>query len=283
MVFPDANTEMIAILGHPVDHSLSPIIHNTALQRQGLNYIYLAVDLVPERVSEAIRGLSALGFAGANVTIPHKQAVLSHMDDLSDAAGAIRAVNTIVCKEGRLYGDNTDIEGFLAPLRDMKLHGAPMTLLGAGGAARAAAYGLLRDYCPNPLTLVARRTSQAEILVRDFANFGGCLEVCDFDSASKFIRNSRLIVNSTPIGMYPNVQETPWKQKEDFTPEQIVYDLVYRPHRTRLLQDAAERGAMTIGGLTMLIEQAAASYRQWTNREMPVGTVRDTLAKLFTD
>ncbi|MCY3630591.1 MAG: shikimate dehydrogenase [Bacteroidota bacterium] len=282
MVFPDATTGIIAILGHPIYYSLSPVIHNTALQQQGLNYVYVAIDLAPDRVPQAVRGLNALGFAGANVTIPHKQAVLPHMDSLSDTARAIGAVNTIVCKENQLYGDNTDIEGFLAPLKDLELHGAPMTLLGAGGAARAAAYGLLRDYSPNPLTLVARRVGQAENLANDFSAFGAHLEVCDFDSASRYIRESRLIVNCTPIGMYPNVQETPWEQKEDFVPGQIVYDLVYRPYRTRLLQEAANRGSVTIGGLTMLIEQAAAAYRQWTDREMPVDVVHDTLAKLFT-
>ena len=281
MGFPNVKTRMIAILGFPVHHSFSPIIHNTAFQHQGLNFVYLAVGLAPDKLAHAVHGLSALGFVGANVTIPHKQAVLPYMDHLSEAARAIGAVNTIVCKNDRLYGDNTDIEGFLAPLRDLELNGTPMTILGAGGAARAAAYGLLRDYNPNPLTLVARRPVQAEKLVHDFVEFSSQLEVSDFESASTSIKKSRLIVNSTPVGMHPNVHETPWEKKEDFSSDQIIYDLVYRPRRTRLLQETELCGASTVGGLGMLIEQAAASYRQWTDREMPIGVVRDALAELF--
>ncbi len=281
MVFPDAKTRVIAIFGHPVHHSLSPVIHNTAFQQQELNYVYVAINLLPDRVSKAIQAMNAFGFAGANVTIPHKETVLPYMDSLSDTAKAIGAVNTIVCKGDHLHGDNTDSEGFLAPLKDLDLQGTPITLLGAGGAARAAAYALLRDYSPNPLTLVARRIRQAEKLANDFSSWGDHLEICDFNSASKYLRKSKLIINCTPIGMYPNGAETPWEQKEDFSSGQIVYDLVYRPHRTRLLQEAADRGSMTIGGLTMFIEQAAAAYRQWTSREMPIDVVRNTLSKLF--
>ncbi len=279
--FPDVKTRMIAILGHPVHHSFSPVIHNTAFQHQGLNFVYLAVDLAPERLSQALHGLSALGFAGANVTIPHKQAVLPYMDCLSESAKMTGAVNTIVCKDDQLYGDNTDVEGFMAPLRDIKLQEMPMTLLGAGGAARAAAYALIKYYNPKPLTLVARRARQAEQLVNDFAQYSLQLDVSDFESASKCIQKSRMVVNSTPVGMHPQIHQTPWDRKSDFSSDQIVYDLIYRPARTQLLQDAESRGAMVIGGLTMLIEQAAAAYRQWTGREMPLTVVRSTMEDLF--
>lgn len=283
MVFPDAKTGIIAVLGYPVRHSYSPLIHNTALQHQGLNYTYLAVDLPPSRLYQALHGLIALGFVGVNVTIPHKEAVLPYMDELSDAAREIGAVNTIVCKEGHLYGDNTDIEGFLAPLKAFDLRATPMTILGAGGAARAAAYGLLGEYHPRPLTLIARRVDQAEKLADDFASMGCRIEVCDFASASAIIRESRLIVNSTPIGMYPNISDTPWEQEEDFSSGQIIYDLVYRPNSTRLLREAELREATTIGGLAMFIEQAAVAYRQWTDLDMPREVVRDVLAQVFRD
>ncbi len=283
MIFPDTQTKMIGILGHPVDHSLSPTIHNAALQHQGLNFVYVAMDVSPENLSKAVQGLSILGFAGANVTIPHKRSVRSHLDHLTEAAQMIGAVNTIVCNGGELLGDNTDMEGFLAPLRDLELRGKPMALLGAGGAARAAAYGLLREYNPQPLTIVARRTHQAERLLRDFGTFGDQIEISDFESASNQIRESQLVVNTTPVGMYPNVEETPWRQKEYFSAGQIVYDLIYRPAKTRLLQEAERSGAAVIGGLAMLIEQAAASYRQWTGQEMSIGVVRDVLSQLFED
>ncbi|MDE2826881.1 MAG: shikimate dehydrogenase [Bacteroidota bacterium] len=283
MIFPDAKTKMIAILGHPVRHSFSPIIHNTALRHQGLNFVYLAADVLPSSLSQALQGLSALGFAGANVTIPHKEAVLPYMDSLTSAAKAVGAVNTIVCKGDKLYGDNTDIEGFLSPLRGMEIKAKPMVLLGAGGAARAAAYGLLRHYRPRPLTVVARRIGQAEQLVKDLARFRGDgeLNVSDFASAAVHIRNSQLIVNSTPVGMHPNTRETPWEHVEDFSSGQVVYDLVYRPNRTRFLEDAESRGATVIGGLAMLVEQAAAAYRQWTDQDLPIEVVYSTLRSLL--
>ena len=279
MAFPDVNTKIIVILGSPLDHTLSPFIHNTAFQYQGLNFVYLAVNLSSQQLAKALGGLSALGFAGANVTIPYKKDVLPYMDHLSDSARSIGAVNTIVCKKGHLYGDNTDIEGFLVPLQGLELQKMPMAVFGAGGAARAVVYGLLKEYNPEPLTLIARRVDQAEKLANDFASFGGQLEVSDFESASKSVRESRLIVNATPSGMYPHMEDTPWKQVQDFSTGQIVYDLVYRPDRTRLLRDADTRGAITIGGLTMLVEQAAAAYRQWTEQDMPVAVVYESLVQ----
>lgn len=274
---------MIAILGHPVRHSFSPIIHNTALRHQGLNFVYVAADVLPNSLPQALQGLFALGFAGANVTLPHKEAVLPYMDSLTSAARAVGAVNTIVCKGGQLYGDNTDVEGFLSPLRGMEITGKPMVLLGAGGAARAVAYGLLKHYRPCPLTVVARRVEQANKLVKDLAKFSGDgeLNVTDFASAAMHVRNSQLIVNSTPVGMHPNTRETPWEQLEDFSSGQVVYDLVYRPSRTRLLEDAESRGATVIGGLTMLVEQAAAAYRQWTDQDLPIEVVNSTLRGLL--
>lgn len=279
MAFPNVQTKVVVILGSPLEHSLSPFIHNTAFQHQGLNFVYLAASFPEQRLQEALHGLSALGFAGANVTIPYKQAVLPYMDHLSEPARAIGAVNTIICKNDQIYGDNTDIEGFLSPLRDLELQRMPMVVLGAGGSARAVVYGLLKEYTPNPLTLVARRVRQAEKLAADLASFGGKIEICDFASASKSIQDSRLIVNTTPLGMYPHVENTPWKQPQDFSPGQIVYDLVYLPNPTRLIQEAGRRGASTIGGLTMLVEQAASAYRQWTEQDMPVAFVRESLTR----
>ncbi|MDE2732303.1 MAG: shikimate dehydrogenase [Bacteroidota bacterium] len=276
----DAETRMVAILGCPVRHSLSPLIHNLSFRHQGLNLRYVALKVAPADLRAAVRGLPAMGFLGANVTIPHKAAVLELMDSLSKAAGAARAVNTIVCRSGNLFGDNTDIAGFLSPLSEYRLHGTRMVILGAGGAARAAAYGLLMSHAPDELYLAARRITQAEALAADLAAHDrtGALACVPINEAGGYVRSARLIVNTTPVGMDPRHDATPWHATDDFNSDQVVYDLVYRPLETRLLREARQAGATVIGGLEMFVQQAAAAYVQWTNRTMDVVAVRAALA-----
>ena len=275
---------MVALLGDPVEHSLSPLIHNTAFAAQGLNFAFAALPVSRERIEDAVRGLSALHFVGAGVTIPHKQAVLSCLDEWSPRARAVGAANLIVCRpDGSLLGDNTDVTGFLSPLLPFgdRLRDVEMAVLGAGGAARAVAYALLDTFRPRRLALVARTPSRAEALVADLAGFDerGALEVHDAASARLAVRNAHLVVNTTPVGMYPAVDASPWPDAADFGEGHIVYDIVYIPEETRLLADAARRGATVIGGLDMLVEQAAAAYVQWTGRTMPVEAVKDALRK----
>ncbi len=278
----DAETQVVTLLGHPVEHSLSPTIHNTAFQAQGVNAIYVATPVRPEVLADGVAGLRALQFLGANVTVPHKEAVRPLLDDVSERAAAVGAVNTIVRDNDTLRGDNTDVEGFLTPLRDTvgdSLAGAPMVIFGAGGAARAVVYGLLDHYAPERLTLVARRPEQAEALAADLEGYDpqDALRTATFDDATTAVRESRLLVNATPVGMSPNTDATPWPDADDFGTDQVAYDLVYTPEDTRFLQDASARGATPIGGLDMLVEQAAASYRQWTGREMPRDIVYEAL------
>jgi len=284
----DAKTRLVGLLGYPVAHSLSPLIHNTAFRAQGLSWIYVALTVAPSDVAEAVAGLKALGFVGSNVTVPHKQAVLPLMDELSPEAQAVGAVNTIVCRREAgavtLYGDNTDVEGFLAPLHPLAgtLHEAPMLIFGAGGAARAVAFALLRAYQPQRLTLAARTPAKAERLVQDLAPYDptGALHVVPLAEARSAVQQSRLLVNATPVGMHPHVEATPWPDAAAFSDGQLVYDLIYKPEQTRLLRDAAARGARTLGGLDMLICQAAASYAEWTGQAMPVDLVRKTLREV---
>ncbi len=286
----DAATRVVTLLGHPVAHSRSPRMHNAAFRAQGLNYVYVAADVAPPELPAAVAGLRALGHVGANVTIPHKQAVRSLLDEVSERAAAIGAVNTIVrigaagdAERGaaRLRGDNTDGLGFLAPLAPHaeRLRGAEVVVFGAGGAARAAAYALLGTCAPARLTLAARRPPQAEALAADLSSHDtrGALTACALADAGPHVRRSALVVNATPAGMHPHVEGTPWPEAGDFSARQIVYDLVYTPAETRLLRAAAARGATPLGGLEMLIGQAAESYRQWTGRAMPLDAVRRAL------
>ena len=284
----DAETRLTFLLGFPVSHSLSPLIHNAAFQAQGLNRVYLTAPVRPPDLVAAVAGLKALGAAGANVTIPHKAAVLGLADRLSPQAEAIGAVNTLVIQAGEdgppvLYGDNTDVAGFLQPLRACadKLHRTSMLIFGAGGAARAVAYALLTTFQPKRLTLAARTTAKAEALARDLAPHdpAGALRVASLAEAGTDVQEAKLLVNATPLGTTPDVRATPWPRAADFYPGQIAYDLVYNPEKTRFLEEAERAGATVVGGMEMLIGQAAASYVQWTGREMPVEAVRAALQR----
>ncbi len=285
-----ATTRPVALLGDPVAHSFSPLIHNTGFRTQGLDFVYLACRVPKDALPGAIAGLRALGFAGANVTIPHKEAVRPLLDRCTSRAEAIGAVNTIVCRPKaagavELIGDNTDVVGFLEPLQPLtdRLMAAEMVVLGAGGAARAVVYALLTEFRPTRLTIVARTPARGETLAADFAAYDThrALQVVSPDKAAPAVRSARLIVNATPVGMHPHVETSPWPHPEDFGPGQIVYDLVYNPVQTRLLREAAARGATPIDGLRMLIGQADAAYRQWTGHELPREAVRAALQPLF--
>jgi shikimate dehydrogenase len=283
----DARTRLVTLFGYPIAHSLSPLIHNTAFRAQGLNFVYVTAPVRPAELPAAVAGLRALRCAGSNVTIPHKAAVAGLVDDLSPQARAVGAVNTIVCRgldddaPVSLYGDNTDVQGFLEPLAPHRdgLEGGRLVIFGAGGAARAVAYALLTACRPERLTLVARTTGKAERLAADLSPYDptGALQVMPVAEARAAVRAGRLLVNATPLGMHPDEHATPWPTLGDFGPEQVVYDLVYNPERTRLLVEAGSHGAGCIGGLAMLIGQADAAYRQWTGRPMPVEAVRDAL------
>jgi shikimate dehydrogenase len=284
----DAKTRLVTLLGHPISHSLSPIIHNAAFRAQGVNMVYLCLSVPPEGVVETLAGLRAARFVGSNVTIPHKQRVLEAVDDVTDRARAVGAVNTIVCRQAddgktpALLGDNTDVAGFLAPLAgDLgRLEGMPALVFGAGGAARAVIYALLRDTGVSRVWIVARDPAKAERLAVEFATYDrrGALTVLPPAEASAAVRESQLLVNTTPLGMQPDTGSSPWEVGEDFHAGQRVYDLVYNPRETRFLREASARGAKTLGGLPMLIEQAAASYIQWTGLDMPREAVREALA-----
>lgn len=287
----DATTKLVALIGNPVAHSLSHFLHNSAFRAQTLDFAYVTLKVEQDDIPAAVAGLRALGFAGANVTAPHKRAVIPELDEISAQARAVGAVNTIVMKDSsdrvRLEGDNTDVAGFLAPLLEYadRLRGASATILGSGGAARAVAYAVLTTFRPDRLNLVARTPQKAERLAADLAGFDetSALRVVPLReavAARQAVRDSPLVVNATPVGTHPNVGRTPWEYAGDFGDEHVVYDLVYNPQYTRLLREASDQGAATVDGLEMLIGQAAAAYALWTGREMPTDVVRDALQQI---
>ncbi len=265
-----ASTRPVVLLGHPVGHSQSPRLHNAVFGRAGLDLVYLACDVPPARLGDAVAGLRGLNALGANVTIPHKQAIVGLLDDVSDEARALGAVNTITNQQGRLTGHNTDVGGFLDGLGEhtSRVPGSEVLVWGAGGAASAVVYALL-SLRPSRLTLVARRPEQAQALAETMSAYDaeGVLSVARADEIEEAVLAVSLCVNTTPLGMSPYyADQTPWPLAR-FRPGQVIYDLVYTPERTRLLRDAEAAGATPIGGMPMLRGQAARAFGLWTGQK----------------
>jgi len=284
-------TTLVGLIGWPVGHSVSPPMHNAAFAALGLDWCYvpLPVALEPSnRVGEAVCGLRALGLRGANVTVPHKQAVMPYLDRLTPAAQAIGAVNTIrVEADGTLLGDNTDAPGFVADLRDHGVDpaGQRVLVLGAGGSARAVVYGLAAAGS-RAITICNRTLDKANSLAAEMQTlFPTCLILAaDFPGPLAALSAAAdLVVNSTSLGMTPHVDGLPWATDVAFRPSQTVYDLIYNPPQTRLLQKATADGAPAIGGLGMLIWQGAIAFEIWTGSAAPVDVMRRAVTEVFAN
>lgn len=256
----------LGLIGHPLGHSLSPQIHAAAFRSCELDGEYSLFPIPPEDV----QGLESLlarvrsgEVRGLNVTIPHKQNVIPLLDELTPTAESIGAVNTIHLQQGKLVGDNTDAGGFLADLkaflhqRSDYIPGAAL-VLGAGGSARAVVQALLQDGWH--VTIAARRPEQAEELAGRFE----ALRVVEYSDRDLRDVPVKLIVNTTPVGMLPNHDASPWPEKVPFPPDAAVYDLVYNPRKTKLVRAASSQGRPATTGLGMLIEQAALAFEIWT-------------------
>ncbi len=282
----DGATQLVGLLGWPVRHSASPAMHNAAFAALGLNWAYVPLPVAPERVDEAVSGLRGLGLRGANVTVPHKQAVMSFLDELTPAAQTIGAVNTIFVEEGgRLLGDNTDAAGFAADLaaHRVTVAGSTVTLIGAGGSARAVLYALLEARARRVFVL-NRSLDRAQALVDALAH---CADDCElvalqFPDDVEACGWADLVVNCTTLGMSPRTEGLPWVEDVHFGPGRVVYDLVYNPATTRLLRMAAEDGAKAIGGLGMLVWQGALAFQLWTGVMPPVDVMRAAAEEVLT-
>jgi shikimate dehydrogenase len=260
-------------MGWPVSHSRSPRMHNAAYAALGLDWAYVPLPVPPDQVGGAVAGLAALGFAGANVTLPHKQAVMPYLDQLTPAARAAGAVNTIVvCDNGALLGDTTDGYGFL---RDLAEHGieAPRraVVIGSGGAARSIVHAL--SEAGSAVTVCARDMTKAEALCaavdQALPDRTGRLSVAEFPGELAGVAHGAgLLINATSLGLHEQ-DPLPWDPAVRFRHGQVVYDLVYN-RETEFLELAAEQGAHAIGGLGMLVHQGARSFEMWTKLPAPV-------------
>lgn len=263
-----ATTKVCGIIGNPVEHSLSPLIQNTAFEALHLDYVYLAFPV--QDVEAAIKGMRALGLRGINVTVPHKQAVIPFLDEMDNEAQTIGAVNTIVNEEGKLKGYNTDAPGFEAALTKVagEVKGKNAIVLGAGGAARAVVYSLIQAGVH--VTVLNRTREHAESLVKEL---GG--KAYGVDAFSQVMGNVDIVVNATTVGLH-GASESP-VSKESLRKDLVVFDLVYDKEGTQLIKDAKAAGCIIVPGTELLIEQAVLSFKLFTGSNVPVEVMKKTL------
>lgn len=284
----DGQTQLVGLIGSPIAHSLSPLMHNAAFAALGLNWRYLPLLVRPDQLVSALKGLIALNFRGVNVTIPHKVNVIPLLDSVTEAVAIVGAVNTIRINgsNGRMEGLNTDMTGFLADLAANKVRmqrDMNVIVLGAGGAARAVGAGLIRSGAR--LTFVNRTLAHAEKLV-DFLQSSwsmGYMKAVGFDQLADVSRDAKLIVNCTSVGMWPQVDQTPWPEGVPFPKDVVIYDTVYRPLHTRLMRDAEAAGLKAVGGLGMLAYQGAASFEFWTGKKPPIDVMMRVAAEKLAE
>ncbi|MFO8237449.1 MAG: shikimate dehydrogenase [Prochlorococcaceae cyanobacterium] len=280
-----ATTALVGVLGDPVRHSLSPLMHNVALAALGLDWVYLALPAPAARLAEVMEGLAAVGCRGLNVTIPHKQAAAPLCRELSPLAARLGAVNTLVPHaEGGWLGTNTDVEGFLAPLRDGGPEGwgdRRALVLGCGGSARAVVAGLVELGLPR-ITVAARRRQAVAAFLAGCRDWSPQLRGLAWAQLDEALASAALVVNTTPVGMAAagdpeatgSCPLSPG-QLDALPPGATVYDLIYTPRPTALLRAAAARGCRSLDGLEMLVQQGAAALRLWSGRQdVPVHAMR---------
>ncbi|MCQ2105756.1 MAG: shikimate dehydrogenase [Fibrobacter sp.] len=283
----NGKTETLCIFGNPIGHSKSPLMHNALFEALGINAAYVPFSPEPEKLADAIKGFRALKIRGANVTIPYKTPVMDLVDELSDISRFTGSVNTLYWKDGivggTLCGTTTDPYGCIRNLEEFG--GSPanttVALLGNGGAAKAIAYTLVE--LGNELTIVCRSPEKGSALADGLNQFfngkAKQVKVVTFDQFQSISKDIKIIINATSVGMSPNVDQSPLAEN-DLTPGQVVYDIVYNPPRTKLLQMAEAKGCKTVTGEGMLVHQGIESFRKW----FPVETkniTNDAMAEIM--
>ncbi len=283
------NTQIIGIMGHPVKHSFSPLMHNISFDLLDLNYIYLPFDVPASNLKDALKGMVALGIKGFNITLPYKEKILPLLKETSDEVNIIGAVNTVVNEDGILHGYNTDVNGIvetLLPFKD-EIAGKTVSVIGAGGSARSAIYALVRYFKPERINIINRTEQTAESLKEYFAAKMLFTEISSFGLVPPDIigvlHDSKLIINATSMGMHPDVDDSPTTIPESFCKEQIVFDFIYTPLQTKFLKLAASQGAVTVNGLRMLVEQGSKSFELWTGQKMPIDQVYRALVSYLAE
>jgi shikimate dehydrogenase len=278
-----ADTKIFCVIGYPIQHSMSPIMHNAALQDSNLNYIYLAFPIHPNNLKRAVDGFRAFNFKGINVTSPHKQSIMKFLDEIDPIAQNIGAINTIKNEDGYLMAKNTDALGGKKALVDagFEISGSNILFLGAGGAARALCYILAKE--ANKILIANRTEKKAIKLANEIKKqFGINTEgTSNTKNVLKgIIKNTDILINTTPIGMYPEINKSPIP-KELIHSELIVFDIIYNPLETKLIKDATEKECKTLGGLDMLVNQGALAFEWWTNKKPNINLMKNKVIEFL--
>jgi shikimate dehydrogenase len=275
-----------AVIGYPLTHSLSPQIHNFAFQNLHIDATYEKIEILPADFDKSILRLKQSDISGFNVTIPFKNQVIGLLDEVDQDAAVVGAVNTVVAHGNHWLGYNTDIAGFIFPLRNTGQHFRKCLVLGTGGAARAVIYALGRYYVPGEIMIAGRDIKKAEDLCAHFRSYinDTTLNHCSIDDVYLRLQDFDLIVNVTPLGTFPAVEGSVLPDLVNLRAGVVVYDLVYNPIKTRLLRDAEKTGkdVVILNGIEMLLRQAAYSFKIWTGEEMPIDRVRNNIISVFT-
>lgn len=275
-------TKLLGVIGDPVGHSLSPVMHNAAIAYFGLDYVYLPLPIKSGDLAAAIAGFSAIGLVGFSVTIPHKQAIIPFLEEISPVARLVGAVNTVWRSENGWCGTNTDVAGFLAPLQPLTRDWSQVVplILGSGGAARAVAVGCQELGC-RKISVVGRNWEKLDKFKVGWANtpLEGAITLHSWDELPRLVSQTQLLVNATPLGMSPRTEESPLEGAiaDQIQPGAIAYDLIYTPRPTKFLQQAQQRGAIAIDGLEMLVQQGAAAFAIWLGKPAPVTVMRQAV------
>ncbi|MCI9487416.1 MAG: shikimate dehydrogenase [Lachnospiraceae bacterium] len=276
--------ELVGAFGNPIDENPTGVMEEAAFAAKNLNFRYLTVRVEKDDLEAAMNGVRAFGMKGINLTIPHKVNVLNYLDELSEAAKIIGAVNMVVNKDGKLWGENTDGKGFLISLKNegVSVDGKEVVILGAGGAAKAIGVECALAGAKK-ITIVNRNKERGEDLVRLIEEKTNAkAEYAPWDSTYKVSPETDIFINATCIGLYPDVNSKPDVDYDTVTSKMVVSDVVFNDPNTLFLQEAAKRGAHTVNGLGMLVNQGALNFTLWTGVEAPIEVMTDTLKKEFS-
>jgi shikimate dehydrogenase len=265
-------TKVTGIFGYPVQHTLSPAMHNAAFETLGLDYCYVPFSVHPDQLEDAVKAIRALNMRGVNITVPHKEKVMPFLDEVNDEASLIGAVNTLVNREGNLIGYNTDGMGFMESLAEVGIspEGKDAVIIGAGGAARAVSFSLAAQ--ARTISIYGRTKEKVERLISDFWNIRkNILLLEDISDIGRF----QMIVNATPLGLKED-DPLPFDASL-LSPAQIVCDLIYK--KTALLEEAERKGCITLDGSGMLLWQGAAAFELWTGKKLDIEIMRNALMR----